>query len=897
MCLGELAAASLAGEIDISGFFIPSNMFIDHTPVAKFIELLAFKSPNLSILACGRLAGFFSIPVLAELHSSTSKHSSFSKFEYADDEFDLTDLVRAKCPTWEGLICRKQLDIELDPANQEIELESYDIVITFHPVGSTKIVRKILQNAHKLLKPGGKLVLVRRNRISLTESAIFGFLPSMIATHSASSDEETTHSEGDWASFGSETGFFHDTTVYNLADKTKESAVFLTAIPIKVAAPKYPKALIVGDGCDLNVSTQHLQEQLSTLKINAEITSFENARPKTDQICIVLSEPKTQLLTETTQIQWNALKDLLLRGGGVLWVTRGATVSSFHPESNVILGLMRTIRSENGEIPMLTLDLDFEKHQDEFKSADFIVSLFERYFLARTNQKELESEYAERNGVLMIPRLLKDNELTNFISSSADKPKPEFQPFRQHGRPLRMHVGTPGLLDSMYFIDDGRFNKELPADWLQIEIKATGVNFKDVMMALGQITVKDLGIEASGIVTALGREVTQFQLGDKVVSYGTGLFGTHYCGPARMFHKFPDHLSFEKAASIPITYATAYYSCHYIARLQKEETVLVHAASGGLGQAIIELCQLAGAEVYATVGTADKKEFLMQHFKIPEDHIFFSRNGSFAKGINRMTRGKGVDVIMNSLAGENLRLTWDCIAPWGRFVELGQRDIMINTRLEMEPLKRNATFSAFLLDDLVEQRPDVARKVFSDVIELFSVEAIRGPAQIHTYPITEVEKALRMMQTGGHMGKLVVLSNPDAVVKVIPRDNRKNLLRPDVSYMLVGGLGGIGRETALWMTDHGARNLIFINRSGLSTQEARDTVEVLKIKGTLVAVYSCDITNAVQVEATLAQAAKEMPPIKGVIQGAMVLRVSALGLLISLVLTELTRILCLRIWY
>jgi hypothetical protein len=262
-----------------------------------------------------------------------------------------------------------------------------------------------------------------------------------------------------------------------------------------------------------------------------------------------------------------------------------------------------------------------------------------------------------------------------------------------------------------------------------------------------------------------------------------------------------------------------------------------------------------------------------------------------------MTRGKGVDVIMNSLAGENLRLTWDCIAPWGRFVELGQRDIMINTRLEMEPLKRNATFSAFLLDDLVEQRPDVASKVFADVIELFSAEAIRGPAQIHPYPITQVEKALRIMQTGGHMGKLVAVSNPGDMVKVIPQDNSKNLLRSDVSYMLVGGLGGIGRATALWMTDHGARNLILINRSGLQNQEARDTVQALKSKGASVVAYSCDITDSVKVEATIAQAAKEMPPIKGVIQGAMLLRVSVFGLLISLVLTESTRTPCLRIWY
>jgi NADPH:quinone reductase-like Zn-dependent oxidoreductase len=266
----------------------------------------------------------------------------------------------------------------------------------------------------------------------------------------------------------------------------------------------------------------------------------------------------------------------------------------------------------------------------------------------------------------MIPRLFEDTELNKFLSNSANELKPELQPFRQPGRPLRMHVGTPGLLDSIYFVDDDRFAEILPPDWVQIEVKATGFNFKDVMTALGQIQVRSLGWEASGIVTALGKDITHLKLGDRVVTYGAGLFSTDFRGPLQIFHKIPDYLSFERAASLPVTYATAYYSCHYIARLQKGESVLVHAASGGLGQAIIELCQLIGAEVFATVGTAKKKDFLMQHFKIPEDHIFFSRNGSFATGVKRMTQGKGVDVIMNSLAGENLRLTWDCIAPWGR---------------------------------------------------------------------------------------------------------------------------------------------------------------------------------------------------------------------------------------
>ena len=875
--LGELSPASLVNEIDISQFFSHSDMFINHTLVAKFIEVLAFKDPNISILACGKLCGFLVIPVLAALNSATGELPCFSKFEYTDVEFDLSDLIKGKCPAWSNSISRKELDIEVDPVNQDCALESYDVVIAFHTLGSAKLVRRTLENAHKLLKSGGKLMLIGRPMRSLVASTMFGFLPSMLPKQGASSHEEAAMSEDDWASILSETGYSQDTAISNSADETKQAAVFLTALSSKQTTPKYPSVLVVGDGFNLNISAQHLQEQLSSLKISVDNVAFENAKPNSDQVCIVLSEPTKKILNDTSEMQWEALKNVLLRSGGVFWVTRGASFLSSDPNSHLISGIMQTVRSENGGIPLLTLDLDGEKPLNEIETADVIISLFKQHLRVGTDPRGIEHNYAERNGVLLIPRLVEDSELIKFVSASAEKPKPELQPFRQPGRPLRMHVGTPGLLDSMYFVDDDRYDEDLPPDWVQIEIKATGLNFKDVMIALGQIPFQNLGWEASGIVTAVGTDVTQFRLGDRVLSYGSGLFSTDYRGPAQLFHKIPDHLSFETAASLPITYATAYYSCHHIARLQMGESVLVHAASGGLGQAIIELCQLIGAEVYATVGTLEKKEFLIQHFKIPEDHIFFSRNGSFAKGVKRMTRGKGVDVIMNSLAGENLRLTWDCIARWGRFVELGQRDITINTRLEMDPFNRNATFSAFMLDDLFEQRPAVASKVIADVMELFNAGSIRGPFQIHRYSITDVEKALRIMQTGGHMGKLVAVNNPGDVVKVIPQDSSKNLLHGDASYMLVGGLGGIGRATALWMTEHGARNLILVNRSGLHNQEARDTVQALEGKGASVAVYSCDITDAVQVEATVVQAAKEMPPIKGVIQGAMMLRVSALA--------------------
>lgn len=764
---GGITSSSLLGELDLAKFFGPSDIFLNCKSASKFLKLLGHKNPTLSVLAVGDLSAVASIPVLAGLGPG-DKLPPFANFEYTDPEFDISGMIKVKAPAWNGLISRKTLDIEADLSDQDCTLESYDVIVAYHMIGSIKSVQATLENARKLLKPNGKLLLIGRVLRSLVASTLFGFLPSILAKQIAIEDSHPPMSEEDWTRVLSETHFSRDAVASNSADKQRQGALFLTAIPEVRPTIKHPDVLIITEDHQSGIPAQ-LKPVLSGLIITIKFATLEEAQPTSDQVCIVLSELNKDVLINPCMKEWDALKSIFLKSGGVLWVTQGGAVASCKPNNNLVAGFARTVRSETGNVPLMTLDLDAVNRSDDAAAVNVISSLFERYFYVGVNPRDIEHEYAVRAGVLSIPRLVEDVELAEFIATSQDDPKPEMQPFRQSGRPLHMIVGTPGLLDSLYFTDDDRFDDELPSDWVQMEVKATGFNFKDVMMALGQIKVKKLGWEASGVVNALGKDVTGFSIGDRVLCYGAALFSTDYCGPALQFHKIPEHVSFETAAALPVTYATAYYSIHHIAHMQKGETVLIHAASGGLGQALIELCQLIGVEIFATVGTRDKKQFLMEHFKIPESHIFFSRDSSFANGVKRMTNGQGVDVIMNSLAGENLRLTWDCLAPYGRFVELGQRDIMVNTRLEMGQFHKNTTFSAFMLDYLIEQRPAVASKVVADVMDLFRSGAIKGPSPVHAFSICEVEKALQTMQTGGHMGKLVAVNKEGDMVKVRTR--------------------------------------------------------------------------------------------------------------------------------
>ncbi|KAL2043377.1 hypothetical protein N7G274_003683 [Stereocaulon virgatum] len=335
-----------------------------------------------------------------------------------------------------------------------------------------------------------------------------------------------------------------------------------------------------------------------------------------------------------------------------------------YPNGSLVKGLARAARSEIVGTPIITLDLDAQNPLAEDAAADTIFTLFESHFILKRNRgPDLDFEYTEIDGVLMIPRVVENNTLNRIIKSPLSTPVLENQPFNHFRRPLRMNV-TPGFLDTIHFVHDERVVENLPNDCVEIEVKAVGLNFKDVVIGLGHILSEALGGEASGIISGVGRSVHGFVIGDRVSCYVFGTFSNFYRGTASAFQKMPEDMPFELGTPLPVTYCTAYYSVHNLAGASEEDSVLIHAATGRLGQGLVELCQLIGAEIFATMGLFEKKTLLIDRFAIPEYHIFFSRDVSFASGILRMTSGRGANVIMKSLAGEALHLTWNCTAPY-----------------------------------------------------------------------------------------------------------------------------------------------------------------------------------------------------------------------------------------
>ena len=207
--------------------------------------------------------------------------------------------------------------------------------------------------------------------------------------------------------------------------------------------------------------------------------------------------------------------------------------------------------------------------------------------------------------------------------------------------------------------------------------------------------------------------------------------------------KFPERLSFPEAAALPTILSTAYHALNEVAHLKKGESVLIHSAAGGTGQSAIQIAQRLGAMIYVTVGPAIKKQLIMEHYGIPESHIFYSRDVSFAKDIERVTNSIGVDVVLSSLAGESLIASWECIAPFGRFIEIGKKNILAHQKLPMFPFARNVSFSAVDMATMGRERPAHSRKGLESVVNLMESGSLHAPRPLQIYKLSEVEQAFR----------------------------------------------------------------------------------------------------------------------------------------------------------
>ncbi|MBN3729000.1 type I polyketide synthase, partial [Burkholderia sp. Ac-20379] len=419
---------------------------------------------------------------------------------------------------------------------------------------------------------------------------------------------------------------------------------------------------------------------------------------------------------------------------------------------------------------------------------------------------------------------------------------------------------------------------EHPLAALDVEIEpvATGLNFRDVMYAMGLLSDEavengfagaTIGMELAGRIVRVGRDVTGFAPGDAVLGFAPACFATRVVTRADAIALKPARLSFEEAATIPTTFFTAWYALVELARLRRGERVLVHGGAGGVGIAAIQIARHVGAEVFATAGSDEKREFVRL---LGADHVLDSRSLAFADQVRALTGGQGVDIVLNSLAGEAMVRSIDTLRPFGRFLELGKRDFYENSHIGLRPFRNNISYFGIDADQLMGVLPELTARLFGEVMALFA-NGVLHPLPYRAFPAERAEDAFRYMQQARQIGKVLVTypsgtpapTRGLAAAPVLALDSR-------AAYLVIGGTGGLGFATARRLVERGARHLTLASRGGQLADAAqaeadrwRDTL------GVSVEAVACDVTDAGAVQAMVARIAARGTPLKGVLHSAM----------------------------
>jgi len=545
---------------------------------------------------------------------------------------------------------------------------------------------------------------------------------------------------------------------------------------------------------------------------------------------------------------WGAALDLVhaLTTSGTaspprMWlVTRGGhAAGSFSPlalAQSPMWGLGRVIAAEHPELGCTRIDLDPAGGDDE---AD---QLAEEIWSGQN-----EDQVAYRGGERKVARLRRLDQLE---SGSLQVPR---------GRPYRLEITSRGQLDNVALQPCDR--QSPGPGQVEIKVRATGLNFRDVLNVLNLYPGDPgpLGGECSGEIVAVGPGVEQFRPGDAVVGLAPASFASYVTTLAKFVAAKPQHLSFEEAATIPICFLTVQHALRRLGRIQPGERVLIHAASGGVGLAAIQIARQIGAEIFATAGSPRKREYLRS---LGIQHVMDSRTLDFADQIREATGGEGIDLVLNSLTGETIAGSLSLLRQGGRFLELGKTDLWDQARVDA--FRPGVTFFAIALDQMMAQDPQAIESLLGEVLPQFADKAL-SPLPLRAFPIPRVVDALRHMARAEHIGKIVVhaASENESAQGALT-------LREDATYLISGGVGGLGLKLAQWLVDRGAHHLVLLGRSGASEQ-ARAQLNALDRPGTQILVRKCDIGNRAEVQATLAQIAQEMPPLGGVFHLAGVL--------------------------
>jgi acyl transferase domain-containing protein/NADPH:quinone reductase-like Zn-dependent oxidoreductase/thioesterase domain-containing protein/acyl carrier protein len=796
-------------------------------------------------------------------------------------------------------------DIEQTPESQGIQPGSFDLIVAADVVHATADVRQTLSHLRACLAEGGLLVFLELvTREFVCADIVFGLLKGWWRfTDTAVRPHSALLGRGQWEALVAGAGF-HDVAsfAYTHDGHEAEHAAIMGFAPRADASTIAPLAATLGprryvvfadgqgvaealidrlrglghDSLLIRPGDRFKQEDPARFRVSPQSEDDLRRVLASDAVagdglagvihCWSLDHPRPRGM-DTGQLRdaqetgvlsaFRLVRALADRSVPVWFVTRNAcrVVDGDRTHglaSAPLVGLTRVASNEQQSV-VSVVDLEACSAAE---AAEHLVAEI-------TAARDGEFETAYRGGIRHVLRLRRVR--------AEEMPKRMFDAVLGAGAvtPYRLETDKAGVLTNLALRETPR--RAPGSHEIEIRVRAGGVNFRDVMKALGTHpgTPRDLlwfGDDLSGVVERVGADVRDFRRGDTVAGMAPYAFRSHAITDARMAFRMPPGMGFMQAATLPTVFLTAHYALIHLARLQPGERILIHAAAGGVGQAALQIARSLGLETFATAGTPEKRR-LLSDMGVP--HVMSSRNLEFADEIMDITGGRGVDAVLNSLAGDFIAKSLSVLAPFGRFLEIGKVDIYRNAKIGLQPLRNNVSYFVIDLTQHMVEKPALVARLFAELEERFATGDYQA-LPYTSFPITRAADAFRFMAQAKHVGKNVLDFDVDHIPIGLGTDPAQRF-RAEASYLITGGASGFGLEVAKWMARHGARHVVLMSRSGPRDEAARRDLDELRVQGITVVDARGDVTREDDVRRVVKEIGAAGRPLKGVFHAAMVL--------------------------
>ena len=901
---GNVAPLELMRENNLLNQYyqqMPQLVHGSYKQVERILRLYAAREPGSKVLEIGAGTGGTTWHVLEAFSDATSgddcddedmdgsasaKTSLLGHYDFTDISAGFFGPAKSRFAAWDHLMDFRILDIETDPQQQGFAAHSYDLIVAAQVLHATANLERILANVRKLLRPGGTLLMLESTQDALDTQLVFGTLPGWWLGEESERESSPNIDLECWDRILKATGFSGIDFELNDCENTMmhNTSLILTTAQSDQEVRTWPSSVRIlhdkNDSAQMSWLEELGQAVMAQTRCTVKLQRIEEVQEMTaDEAVIVTVEMNNEFLYKMGPAGFESLRSIVLGSHGVLWLSCGGVVDASMPRRALVQGLFRTLRREDTSRRYVHLDFECSINPWAPETVRHAVHVYKETFDQSKNvtTTRMDWEYGVKDGLLHVPRLWPDAAQDGLLCQG--RLSTQKRPWHEPGRELVWEVPDAGQ-NRTRFIERNMSDSPITADLLEIEAQAFGINFKDVMTAMGLIEEDGdfVGHESAGVITRLGDEAAKsgLRVGDRVCGVFRGRFASRPQARWTSVVAVPEGMSLEDAVSVPYAYGTAHLALHHVAQLQRGERVLIHSAAGALGQAAIVLSQKMDADLFLTCSSSRKRTLLMTRYGIAADRIFSSRSDAFATAIMTQTDGYGVDVVLNSLRGALLQASWHCIARFGRFIELGKVDAEAQRALNMLPFRRSASLTALDLIQYSEckRKTAVLHAALRDSMQLVNARRVPPITPITPFPVSGLDQAMQSMRTGQHMGKLVLRVHPAHCVRVKPRDLPPICLDDvDATYLVLGGLGGVGYAITSWMIEKaGARNILVVSRTAESHYRRPALEELAAAYGCVIHVRNCDASDSDAVHTLLSNVAQSpIPRIAGVVHGTVVL--------------------------